>query len=533
MNFFKKKYTFFVLLLFIVIVGSILFTINTFFYENYKNIKTLRHWTTAHDEIHFIYNALLLNNGLIQEYLGHPSVILIYLLSFVIKIFHLLNFLDVSTLRQFIESNNVEENLNKLFFVSRILIFFISISFCFLTFAIFRLVSGSFIVSFFLTTLFIFSKGFVASSNHIDSAQLSAFLIFFSLYFLLKFLLDKKYKSFYLFFFCFLIFASIIQKIQVFFLVIPIILIGFFFAEKTSDINIKILNIKYNKKLYFILFFFISLIIVLKSLIYKSINSAFFLIFHFWLINIFFYFYAKKYQKNIFKNLIFFNIIVIASYLFLKTIISFHPSANLEVFNVSFPKFIDTISPYSKSFLSFKDFFFIFYENLIKIIRHSFFNLNYQSILIYLNLFLLLVSKNKNIKFIFLILYLISIFLYYFLLINFRNDNPIYYIYFEFFLIFSLACIVRKNIDNILIKFIIVLFSIFIILGFFEENLYSPNRDFFKHLSEENKINHCIAPKTKEESDRAYADNYSAWTSKIPRYVIDKFCDSTKSSLEK
>jgi hypothetical protein len=533
MNYFKKKFTFFVLLLFIIIVGLLLFFINTFFYENFTNVKILRHWTTNHDEIHFVYNALLLNNGLIQEYLGHPSVILIYLLSFIIKIFHLLNFLEVSTLRQFIESNNVEENLNKLFFVSRILIFFVSISFCLLAYVIFRLVSGSFIVSIFLTILFIFSKGFVSASNTVGSAQLSAFLLFFSLYFLLKFLLNKKNKSFYLFFFCFLIFASIIQKIQVFFLIIPIILIGFFFAEKTSDISIKILNIKFDKKLYFILFFFISLIIIIKSLIYKSINSAFFLIFHYWFINLVFYFYTKEFQKNIFKNLIFFNFFFVVSYLFLKTIISFHPSANLEVFNVSFPKFFDTIKPYSKSFLSFKEFFFLFYENLIKIIRHSFFNLNYHSILIYLNLFLLLFSKKKNTKFIFLILYLISIFLYYFLVINFRHDNPDYYIYFEFFLLFSLACIVRQNIDNILIKITIIFLSIFIILGFFEEKLYSPNRDFYKALSERNKANECITPKTKEESDRIYFDNYSAWTSKIPRYVIDKFCDATKLSLEK
>jgi hypothetical protein len=533
MNYFKSKSVFFVLILFIFLVGSLLFSIDTFFYESSPNKKTLRHWTTNHDEIHIVYNALLLNNGLIQEYLGHPSVILIYLLSFTIKIFHLFNFLDVSTIRQFIESNNVEENLNKLFFVSRILIFVIAISFCLLSFAIFKLVSRNFIISVFLTILFIFSKGFIASTNVIDSAQLSAFLLFFSLYYLLRFLLDQEHKNIHLFFFCFLIFAAIIQKIQVFFLIIPVILISFFFAKKTSDINIKILNIKYNKKLYLILFASVSFIIIIKSLVYKSINSAFFLIFHYWFINLIFYFYTKEFQKNIYKNLILFNIIVLFSYLFLKTIVSFHPSANLEVFNVSFPKFIETIKPYSKSFLSLKEFFLIFKESFIIIISHSFLNLNYQSILIYANLFLLMISKNKNTKFFFLILYLISIFLYYFLVINFRNDNPVYYIYLEFFLIFSLACIVRYNIDNIPIKLIIIFLSIFIILGFFEKKLYYPNKEFIRYLSEQNKLNHCITPKTKEESDKAYADNYSVWTSKIPRSVINQFCDDTTLSLTK
>ena len=118
-------------------------------------------------------------------------------------------------------------------------------------------------------------------------------------------------------------------------------------------------------------------------------------------------------------------------------------------------------------------------------------------------------------------------------MINFRSDNPVYYIYFEFFLIFSLACIVRYNIDNILIKLIIIFLSIFIILGFYEKKLYYPNKEFIRHLSEQNKLNHCIIPKTKEESDKAYADNYSVWTSKIPRSVINQFCDDTTLSLTK
>ncbi len=526
LNFFKKKNNLLDLFIF-AFFGLFIFVILNYTNNFYNIEKELRHWTTIHDEIHQIYNALLYNNGFQHEFIAHPSAILILLLSIQIKIFQLLSFLDVSTINQFISSDNFENNLNKLFFVSRILIAFIAILFSFMAYLFFKLITNDILIAFVLTIIFIFSSGFLYVSNTIGSEQLSAFLIFFSLFFLCKFLIEQKNAEVYLFLCFFLIFASIIQKMQVFFLVIPSFFSLIYFLRIKKDLNLAILNLQYTKKSYFIIFILVCLIIFLKSLVaYKSIESFSFLIVNYFLINLIFYLFIKKFQSEIYKNLIIYNFLLISSYILLKLIFSFHPSSNLEVFNISFAKMFSYIKSYisrdAESFQSinnFVDYFQLFINYFVIVINKFFLELNFQSILIYFNLVCLLIFCTRNLKIYFSTFILISIFLYFQIFSSFRSGEYYsYFIYSEFFLILSLA-ILLKNIKKIFISRILVLL--------FTIPLVFQNFELVQNIKSRNNQNLCEKYFASNEFiKKRYNNHYKVWTNKFPLEVVKKFCDN-------
>ena len=526
LNFFKKKNN--LLDIFILtFISLLIFAILNYTNNFYSIENNLRHWTTIHDEIHQVYNALLYNNGFKHEFIAHPSAILILLLSIQIKIFQILSYLDFSTINQFVSSDNIENNLNKLFFVSRILIAFIAIIFSFMAYLFFKLIINDRLIAFILTIIFIFSSGFLFVSNTIGSEQLSAFLMFSSLFFLCKFLIEQNKAEMYLFLCFFLIFASIIQKMQVFFLVIPSFFSLVYFLRDKDDLNLSKLNFSYTKNFFLIIFTFTCLIIFLKSLVaYRSIESFSFLITNYFLINLIFYFFIKKFQSDMYKNLISYNILLISSYILLKLIFSFHPSSNLEVFNISFAKMFAYIKSYItrdaediQSTKNFFDYVFLFF-NYFKIVINKFFlQINFQSILIYFNIICLFIFCKKSLKLYFSTFVLISIFLYFQIFSSFRSGEYFsYFIFSEFFLILSLA-ILLKNIKKVYISRVLVLL--------FTIPLVFSNFDLVQILKSRNNQNLCEKYfNSSEFIEKRFSNHYKFWTNKFPIEVIKKFCDN-------
>ncbi len=523
-NIIKKNNNLIDILIFIFF-SFLIFAILNYTNNFYNTENDLRHWTTIHDELHQVYNALLYNNGFKHEYIAHPSAILILLLSIQIKIFQLLTFIDISNINEFISSSDYESNLNKLFFVSRILITFISIIFSISVYLFFKLITKEVFISFLLTIIFIFSSGFLFVINTIGSEQLSAMLIFLSLFFLCNFLIKKEKSELHLFLFFFFIFASIIQKMQVFFLIIPSLFSLIYFLRDKSDLNLHKLNFDYTKKNFFIIFFFVSLIIFLKSFVaYKSIESFGFLITNYFLLNLLSYFFIKKYQSEIYKNLIIYNILLISSYILLKLIFSFHPSSNLEIFNISFARMFSYIKSYIsrdvEGFTSINNFFdyvplFFYYSKLV--INKFFLQINFQSLLIYFNLICLLIFCNKNFKAYISTFVLISIFLYFQVFSSFRSGEYYsYFIFSEFFLILSLA-ILSNDIKRTYFKRILFLLIIM--------PLIFNNFELVNSLKLRNNQNLCGTYFVSDELiDKRYNTHYKTWTNKFPLEIVKKFC---------
>ena len=511
---------FLLLFFFSVLISSLYIFTNNFF----RIDGSLRHWTSNHDEIHQIYNALLYNNGFTQEYLDHPSAVSILILSIAIKIAHFISYLDFSSINQFNNSKNIETDLNKLFFVSRITYAFLSLFFCLLVYYFIKIVSKNNFTSFFLTIIFIFSIGFISGSNIVASELPAAFILFLSLYFLLKFIIEKENEDIYLYLFFFLVFASIIQKVQTFFIIIPSIICVFYFLEKKRDLKIRNLNINYNKNFFYIILFFVLSLIFVKSLIaYGDLSSTLFLISNYLILNFIMFLYIKFYQNKLYQNLISYNILLIIAYISVKLIFLYHPSANYEVFNVAFSK----IFYHTKSFMSgensviFKDYNFgqlilHIFISFAQILKKYFLQINFQSLLIYFSLISLVLfgfrDKKKNLS----VIFLIAIFLYVEFFSSFRSAYSAYMIFSEFFLIISLAIIFRDVKLSKIKKITLVIFTAILIF---------QNYSFLLQTKFKNNINDCNKLfSSKEVIEKRFYNHYQIWTKKIPLNIVNQFC---------
>ena len=183
----KKNYFYYFFLLILPLIVS--FYTNNFFLKNFE----IQLWFRGLDELVFIYNALIINNGFQQEYLDHTSFFLILLLSILFKVLYLFSIIDISTIGQLNASIVLEKDLNEIYFVARLFICTISSLFTFIVFKITRLISGDDFVAFLMSVIFFFSTGNITNLNIIDSPHLSALFLF--LHILIYY---KKFNHLYL-----------------------------------------------------------------------------------------------------------------------------------------------------------------------------------------------------------------------------------------------------------------------------------------------------------------------------------------------
>ncbi len=210
---------------------------------------TTQHWSAILDQdIHIIYNSLLLASGYEQEYLDHPAFTTFFFLGFIFKIFSF--FFDNFTIQEILLSKNIDKNLQNLFFISRIIN---SIYFCFLILIfikILKLLKIKTEISIFSLLSILLLVGIYEPLFLVRSEILSILLAITAFYFLLKFINNKIYiHNCFLsgFFFC----LSMLAKIQViflifiFFLIIPFL---FKYFETKNHEN----SLIYNRKYYYV-----------------------------------------------------------------------------------------------------------------------------------------------------------------------------------------------------------------------------------------------------------------------------------------
>ena len=196
-------------------------------------------------------------------------------------------------------------------------------------------------------------------------------------------------------------------------------------------------------------------------------------------------------------------------------------SVSNEVWTITFTNFFGHINAFtsveevkgSSSLLSINIYFLKFIENLNSVIHKYFLSLNYQSILIWINICLFLIflkkiSFKKKISF--------TILLFGFLIcqsiILFRYQQNTYYLNTECFLLFSLS-IVICNIKN---KLIYLSFCTILFTALFYSNIKTLDK-----LKNENLNSYCYVFKDFNSAN----DFYEVYTNKIPIEIRKNFCN--------
>ena len=102
--------------------NSKIFIIFLFFYLLLLNLFQLseQHWSSMLDQdIKMMYNSLFISSGIEQEYRDHPAYTTFLFLGGIFKFLSI--FFNNFTIQEIIKSENIDQNLQTLFIIGRIL----------------------------------------------------------------------------------------------------------------------------------------------------------------------------------------------------------------------------------------------------------------------------------------------------------------------------------------------------------------------------------------------------------------------------
>ena len=217
-----------------------------------------QHWSSMLDQdIKMMYNSLLISSGIEQEYRDHPAYTTFFLLGSIFKICSI--FFDNFTVQEILNSKNIDENLQTLFIIGRIVNGVYVFLVAFIIFNILKELNVKRYICIFSTLIIVLFQDTYELLFLIRSEILSLLMILLFLYFLIKFIKTNEIKYTLLsgFFLCF----SMLAKIQVIFLFVTFLislpfLINHFKFQKHKN------NLIYGKNYYILCF---SLLVLFLS----------------------------------------------------------------------------------------------------------------------------------------------------------------------------------------------------------------------------------------------------------------------------
>ncbi len=151
-----------------------------------------QHWSAILDQdIKIIYNSLLISSGFEQEYKDHPAYTTFLILGSIYKFLSI--FFDNFTIQEILISKNIDENLQTLFIIARVLnsIYFFLV--VIILFGILKELNINKKISILSTFLIIFLSDTYDLLFLIRSEILSVLMFLLFLYYLIKFI-KKKIK---------------------------------------------------------------------------------------------------------------------------------------------------------------------------------------------------------------------------------------------------------------------------------------------------------------------------------------------------
>jgi hypothetical protein len=514
------------------VVLSIIFLILIFFINTSLsfNEDSIKHWSKYHkDDIVFVYNSLLFLEGLEQHHTDHPSLYTFIIFPIFYKIAFYLGYIDFNNLTGFLNSDDINISLSKLFYISRLVIQMISICIIIIIYKISSHFSYRKSDSFFISLLFIFSTGLISASNRIESGIISIFFLLLAFLFFIKFLKHKNKKNiFYFIIVLIFIFSSLLQKKLVYFPLPFLFLSSVIFLSKNQFhyYRYKILNFKYGYNCsLFVLYIFVFSYFYLKTVDNNTTDVSrdldfIFLLFNFILINLILFFYIKFYQNQIYENLLTYNLVFILTYFCYKYFLVSFFSANPEIWTISFTNYFGHLNMFShnseirdaNSFSDISLYFYQFINNIFFIIKKYFLSITYQSILVWSSILLIISFFNKiSFRNKIAVFFLFSGFFVVQSIILFRYEQDTYYLNSEFLLIFLISLLLINIKKKIYYSFFISLLIIFSI---------STNLVKINNLKKENLKSYCYLFKDFDSVDGFY----QFYTAKIPINIRKNFC---------
>ena len=218
-----------------------------------------QHWSSMLDQdIKMMYNSLLISSGIEQEYRDHPAYTTFLLLGGIFKFVSI--FFDNFTIQEIFKSENIDQNLQTLFIIGRILnsiyVFLVAL----ILFNILKELNIKKNICIFIIFLLLIFQDTYELLFLIRSEVLSILMILLFFYFLIKFIKEKKikYTLFSGFFFC----LAMLAKIQVIFLFFTFLLCLPFLINYLEVQNKELI---YDKKYYLLSFTFLSLLLLSYS----------------------------------------------------------------------------------------------------------------------------------------------------------------------------------------------------------------------------------------------------------------------------
>lgn len=476
-----------------------------------------QHWSAVLDQdLVIIYNSLLLNSGIEQEFRDHPAFTTFLANSIIYKLISFFSNIP-SDIENILNSNNINEILQFYFNISRSINFFFNLLIIFFFNKILKKLELKNIIRFIATLIFIISIGYLSSLFVIRSENLSLLFLLFSA----NAILCKKRELKLNFFIAGIFFGfAMLAKIQIIFLFVYLIyLITFVSQNKSYKFN----DNNFLKK-YYLLSLFFGIIFFFTFQIYiqefpRFINNKYIdlLFFSVFFIIVFIYFYLSN---NLKKNLILFSsllngFIFLIIFIFVLDRINLIPVNDFIFLRITNPihymtEFTGDMAGgiISMDYIS-KNIFHIF-----SYYRFNFFELLLLIILIFINF------KKKNYLFV-----IFFIFAFNTLVMNFRYSE-IYHLFYVFIYLIFFTEAIKKLDNNLAIKFIFLALIIFFTnsCNFF---LIKNNGHLAKIFSRENSmIKVCKEFNYKIPTGSNYNVSFiKYWHQKINDSKIKKICD--------
>ena len=489
----KIEYLIFILI-FVFLFG---FSINQFYNQ---------HWTSILDQDPIIiYNSLLISSGLDQEYRDHPGYTTFLILGGLFKFLSF--FFESFRIEEIMSSEKIDQNFQKLFYISRLLNTFYIFICSLILFKILKELKVKFWISIFCSILFIIHLSTFELLYLIRSEIVSILFYLLSIYSFLKFIHCNN--KIYLIIKGLYIAISLLAKIQVIILIITFLIIIpqiiKYLSYKTESFQLALENYNYNLAKViisvFLLFFifyqsFVGLIFLNEtnnSFLFLNNNLDFyFFIFFFIFYRVYIYYLDKNEIVNT-KIVIFCLSLVIVGFIlgvifvFLLDIFKIIPAHNSIFLRILNPlEFMNTYTVKSKLelvniFVSIKDFFLIGLNNLSydfnKYYEHKIFGIKSRLFFrtIYVSILLILIwisiRKIKNQSINNMSFFIFGGILVYYFILNIRETHG-YNIYILCIYLILFSLILNQLSKNKSLLFSVILLSFFFIEHFSFSNIH-------------------------------------------------------------
>ena len=270
----------------------------TFFTLHFYQLST-QHWSGVLDQdLIIIYNSILLNSGVEQEYRDHPAFTTFLLNSFFYKI--LLLFSNIpSQIDIIFNSKNINEIFQYYFYISRTINFFSNVLLIFIFNRILKKLNLKRDIRFLICLIFLLSIGYISSFFFLRSENLSLLFLCLSI----NASLINRRGSIINFFIAGIFFAfAMLAKIQIIFLALYLIYLIPYFNE---NVRYEINNIYLRKYLSLsfvlgLLFFFIFQLYIQEFPRFEKAKYLDLIFFSLsFLLIIIYFIYLKNFKKNI------------------------------------------------------------------------------------------------------------------------------------------------------------------------------------------------------------------------------------------